>query len=191
MARPKSEDKQNAILSAATAVFAERGLGAATSSVSAAAGVAEGTLFTYFKTKDDLLNALYRDIKLDLADAMMSAFPRKASVSARLRHVWDRYIDWGLANPVRHRVLKQLEVWNGLTAESKTAGLAPFAEIQRMAEDAVAQRAIQDLPQRFISAAMSALSDTVMTLVRDDPERADSYRNAGFAMLWAGIARKK
>jgi len=73
VARPKSEDKRNAILDAATRVFAERGLTAApTSEISKEAGVAEGTLFTYFKTKDDLMNALYREIKLELADAMMS-----------------------------------------------------------------------------------------------------------------------
>ena len=65
MARPKSEDKRNAILDAATRVFAERGLAAApTSEISRRAGVADGTLFTYFKTKDDLINALYREIKL-------------------------------------------------------------------------------------------------------------------------------
>src|ERR1700678_4708956 len=99
MARPKSEDKRNAILSAATEVFADRGLSAATSVISSVAGVAEGTLFTYFKTKDELINALYREIKLELADAMMSEFPRKKSVHTRLRHVWDGYVNWGVNNP--------------------------------------------------------------------------------------------
>src|SRR5712672_503691 len=72
MARLKSEDKRNSILSAATKVFAERGLAAPTVAITAVAGVAEGTLFTYFRTKDELVNALYREIKLELADAMMS-----------------------------------------------------------------------------------------------------------------------
>src|SRR5580700_3464724 len=99
MARPRSEDKRNAILDAATHVFAERGLTAApTSEISKQAGVAEGTLFTYFKTKDDLVNALYREIKLELADAMISGFPRKKSVRARLRHVWEGFVNWGVAN---------------------------------------------------------------------------------------------
>ena len=81
MARPKSEDKRNGILDAATHVFAERGLTAApTSEISEQAGVAEGTLFTYFNTKDGLINALCREIKLELADAMMSDFPRKKKV---------------------------------------------------------------------------------------------------------------
>src|ERR1700734_4159833 len=99
MARAKSEDKRNAILSAAATVFAERGLGAATAAISRAAGVAEGTLFTYFKTKDELVNALYCETKLELADAMMSDFPRRAGIRERLEHVWNRYLAWGIKNP--------------------------------------------------------------------------------------------
>src|ERR1700727_1823245 len=103
MARSKSEDKRNAILSAAIQVFAERGLAAPTSAVSQAAGVAEGTLFTYFSTKDELINALYREIKLELADAMMSDFPRRAGIRARFQHVWYRYLAWGIKNPGEHK----------------------------------------------------------------------------------------
>src|SRR5450755_3748035 len=119
MARSKSEDKRNAILSAATKVFAERGLGAPTSAISQAAGVAEGTLFTYFKTKDELINALYREIKLELADAMMSDFPRRVGIRDRLQHVWNHYLAWGVKNPSQHKVLQQMTVWSGLTKESK------------------------------------------------------------------------
>src|SRR5260221_8736983 len=111
MARPKSEDKRNAILEAATRLFAERGLTAApTSEISKQAGVAEGTLFTYFKTKDDLINALYREIKLELADAMMSDFPRKKNVRIKLRHVWDRYVNLCIANSEQPKALAQLQV---------------------------------------------------------------------------------
>lgn len=191
MAKPRSEDKRNAILAAATRVFAERGLAAPTSAITNTAGVAEGTLFTYFKTKDDLVNALYRDLKLELADAMMSGFPRKASVRNRLQHVWNHYVDWGVANPEQQRVLKQIQVWGGLTEESKLAGLVPFTEIQTMTEDAVAQRIYQDLPHPFIAATLSALAETAMDFIRRDPQQAEIYRTHGFEMLWCGIARKK
>ena len=58
MARPRSEDKQIALLEAATNVVAEQGLGAPTSLIAKRAGVAEGTLFRYFATKDELLTCL-------------------------------------------------------------------------------------------------------------------------------------
>ncbi|SRR5258708_1522652 len=190
MAKPKSEDKRNAILSAAIQIFAERGLGAPTMAITNAAGIAEGSLFTYFKTKDELINALYCELKLELADAMMSGFPRKQSVRHRLEHVWNGYVQWGASNRDRQKVLKQIQVWGGLTEESKQAGFAPFTEIQRMTEDAVAQRIYKDVPQALIQAALVALAEMTMEFMAREPQTAEMYRMAGFEMLWAGITRK-
>ena len=187
MARPKSEDKRKAILAAATEVFAARGLGAPTSAISSVAGIAEGTLFTYFKTKDDLVNALYQEIKLELADAMLSGFPREKSVRDRLRHVWDHYVAWGVANPLQQKVLSQLKFSGALSEEAKTAGSAPFAEIGEIAKDAAAQRMLQSFPQDFIAAAMGALAEITMEFVRQHPGEAQRYRRSGFDLLWRGI----
>jgi AcrR family transcriptional regulator len=192
VARPKSEDKRNAILDAATRVFAERGLTAApTSEISKQARIAEGTLFTYFKTKDDLINALYRVIKLELADAMMSGFPRKKSVRTRLRHVWDSYVNWGVANPEQRKVLAQLQVSGMLSKESIEAGSAPFVEIEYMTRDAIERHIFRvDLPIELISKMLGALAEATMDLIVLKPAMATKYRNGGFEIYWAGIARK-
>ena len=192
MARPKSEDKRNAILDAATRVFAERGLAdAPTSEISKQAGVAEGTLFTYFKTKDDLINALYREIKLELADAMMSGFPRKTSVRNRLRHVWDGFVNWGVANPQQRKVLAQLQVSGMLSKESFEAGSAPFVEMQDMIRDATEQHILRaELPIELISKVLAALAEATMDLIVLKPALANKYRNSGFEIYWAGIARQ-
>ena len=191
MARPKSEDKRNAILDGATRLFAERGLAAApTSEISERAGVAEGTLFTYFKTKDDLINALYREIKLELADAMMSDFPRKKNVRTRLRHVWDRYVNWGIANPRQRKVLAQLTVSEVLTKESKAAGGAPFVEFQTMIRDAIEQRVFRnDVPVELISKSLAALVEATIDLTVSNRSKAKQYRDSGFQMFWAGITK--
>jgi AcrR family transcriptional regulator len=191
VARPKSEDKRNAILDAATHLFAERGLTAApTSEISKQAGVAEGTLFTYFKTKDDLINALYREIKLELADAMMSDFPRKKNVGTKLRHVWDRYVKWGIANPKERKVLAQLQVSEVLTKESRDAGSAPFVEFQAMIRDAIEQRVFRnDVPVELISKSLTALVEATIDLTVAKPSKAQDYRKSGFQMFWAGITK--
>jgi AcrR family transcriptional regulator len=182
VARPKSEDKKNAILNAATRLFAKRGLAAApTSEISERAGVAEGTLFTYFATKDDLINSLYREIKLELADAMMSDFPRKKNVRTRLRHVWDRYVNWGIANPKQRKVLAQLQVSEALTKESKDAGSAPFVEFQAMIRDAIEQRIFRnDLPEELISKSLAALVEATIDLTASNPPKA---KTTGIAAL--------
>jgi AcrR family transcriptional regulator len=192
MARPKSELKRDAILNAAIHIFAERGLAAApTSEISKQAGVAEGTLFTYFRTKDDLINALYQEIKLELAGTMMAGFPHKKSVRARLRHVWDSYVNWGVTNPEQRRVLAQLQVSGMLTKESIAAGSAPFVEIQNITRDAIEQHILRlDIPLELISKMLGALAEAIMDLIISKPAMAKKYRNGGFEIYWAGISRK-
>ena len=61
--KPKNDQdqqqRQDEILTAAVSVFSEKGYaGATTSEVAKAAGVAEGTIFRYFKTKKALLSAI-------------------------------------------------------------------------------------------------------------------------------------
>jgi len=192
VARPKSEDKRNAILDAATRLFAERGLAAApTSEISKLAGVAEGTLFTYFETKDELINSLYRELKLELADAMMSDFPRKKNVRTRLQHVWDRYVRWGIANPRQRKVLGQLTVSEVLSKESREAGSAPFVEFQTMIRDGIEGRVFRnDLPVELISKSLGALVEATIDLTVSNPSKAAKYRDSGFQMFWAGITRR-
>lgn len=71
MARPKSEDKKQALLEAATQAIAQSGIAASTAVIARNAGVAEGTLFRYFATKDELINTLYLHLKQDLCQSMI------------------------------------------------------------------------------------------------------------------------
>jgi AcrR family transcriptional regulator len=190
LARPRSSDKRKAILSAATRIFAERGLSAPTSAISILAGVAEGTLFTYFANKVDLLNVLYREIKLELADAMMTGFPRKKSVRTKLHHIWNCYTTWGVSHPDQCKVLSQLQLSDSLTPDSQKAGSAPFVEIETMAQDAVKQRVLQDIPQEFLSATMEASAQTTMAFMATHPTSADKFQTLGFEMFWRAISKK-
>src|SRR5580704_9350413 len=187
MARPKSDDKRDAILAAATSVFADGGLSAPTSAVSKAAGVAEGTLFTYFPTKDDLLNALYRQIKLELAEVLMSGFARKKDARAKLQHIWDAFMDWGVANPEQRRVLAQILVSGKLTNETKAVGAAPFAEVEAMGREAIARGTIRDFPLEFLIAMMEAMAQATIELMAANPSHAAKYRTYGFEALWNGL----
>jgi AcrR family transcriptional regulator len=189
LARPKSDDKRSAILSAASHIFAERGLSAPTSAISNQAGVAEGTLFTYFKNKEELLNELYKVIKHELAEAMMSGFPRDKSVRLRLHHIWNRYTTWGITHPDHRKVLSQLQLSDSVTLESKKAGSAPFVEIEAMSQDAVKQRLIQDIPLEFLSATMDASAQTTMAFMTAHPASSEKFQALGFNMFWRSISK--
>jgi TetR/AcrR family fatty acid metabolism transcriptional regulator len=59
-AAPPVIDKRTAILDAATAVFARRGFfGAQVADVAKAAGIAAGTVYLYFRSKDEILTSIF------------------------------------------------------------------------------------------------------------------------------------
>ncbi len=93
----------------------------------------------------------------------MSGFPRKKSVRARLRHVWDGYVNWGVTNPEERRVLAQLQVSGMILKESIEAGSAPFVEMQNVIRDAIEQHILRaDLPIELISKIMAASAEAAM-----------------------------
>jgi len=122
VARPRSPDKQEAILAAAARALAEDGASATTARIARLAGVAEGTVFTYFDSKDALLNALYLDLKAGMRDAMMTGFPEQASAEQAMRHAWNGYVSWGVANPDGRRALQQLIVSGRIDDAHRAAG---------------------------------------------------------------------
>ncbi|WP_394790616.1 TetR/AcrR family transcriptional regulator [Rhodoferax sp.] len=191
MARPRSEDKHAAILDAAIQVIAERGLSATpTSAISKAAGVAEGTLFTYFKTKDALVNALYLEIKREMAEAMMGGFPHHAAIRQQLQYVWDCFVRWGVAEQAKKQVMDQLKTSIHITDETRTVAAAPFAVVERVFRESIANRVLRDYPVHFIWACMASLAETTMDHMAREPDAAANYQRAGFEVLWNGIANR-
>src|SRR5438094_2445910 len=71
---PASAPKRDAILRAATDVFADRGFfNAQVADVARAAGIAAGTVYLYFRSKDDLLVSIFeRTMREALADGQQA-----------------------------------------------------------------------------------------------------------------------
>lgn len=133
MARPKSEDKKQALLEAATAAFAQSGIAASTALIARNAGVAEGTLFRYFATKDDLLNALYLHLKQDLCQTMLANLDRTITEpKEHTRNIWNSYVDWGIRNPLAHAAIRQIGVSEKLNAETEQAVKDMFPELHEL-----------------------------------------------------------
>jgi AcrR family transcriptional regulator len=188
VARPRSEDKRDAILTAATELVATQGLGAATAKIAKQAGVAEGTLFIYFANKDDLLNQLYLEIKADLRAAMMADYPTDQGLAERSRHAWDRYIDWAGAFPSKRKAMVQLAVSDRITDASKEIGRRSFREIEALLQESFAAGALKDQPMAFGAAIMEALADTAMGFIAREPDRAAHYKRIGFEAFWRAIS---
>ncbi|TLY52334.1 MAG: TetR/AcrR family transcriptional regulator [Gammaproteobacteria bacterium] len=189
MARPLSEEKREAILAAAAELIATSGTGASTASIAKAAGVAEGTLFTYFATKDDLLNQLFLEIETNLAQTMMAAYPAKGGSRERIRHLWDRLIAWGAANPTWRKVLRQLKVSGRITAESRRRSNALFRESRELVEQSMAGHVDPERMSFYIDTVLIGLADMTIDAMAASPKKQHEHlKQAGFDLYWKGTA---
>ncbi len=86
--RRRGGDKRERILDAAVRVFASNGFHATrVSEVAKAAGVADGTIYLYFKSKDELLISLFEDRVEKLLAYLADELPKLEGAQHRLRRV--------------------------------------------------------------------------------------------------------
>lgn len=184
MARPKDEEKRNAIMAAATRVIVTRGLSAPTAVIAQEAGVANGSLFTYFETKVDLFNQLYLELKAGMASAALEGLPAKAGLREQLFHIWSNWMRWAAAHPEKRRALAQLAVSDEITPESRAEGHKAMAPIGALLERIRADGPMHNAPMAFVVAIMNSVADATMDFMIQDPSHAGKHCEVGFDALW-------
>lgn len=187
MARKKSEDKRIGLLEAAAKAVAENGVGATTAQIAKAAGVAEGSLFTYFETKDALLNELYMALKTEMLAVFMDGYPAQNGVEERARHIWNANLSWGLTHPARRKAMLQLSVSDKVTAENKRRGNELFGVVNATLRECITNPMLASLPLSFTGALLVSLADTTTEFILADPENGENYGVAGFEAFWNAI----
>lgn len=183
MARPKSDDKKNAILSAATKVIAAEGLGASTARIAQEAGVASGTLFTYFPTKAHLLNQLYLELKTEMAAGAFDPTLRDADVWARMELLWDRWIRWAVLSPEKRRTLAHLAVSDEITDQSREKGYTIMAEFAAVVDQCRRAGSLRDAPLDLVSDLMTAQGEACIDYIVRHPDTLETCRTTTFSAL--------
>lgn len=188
MAKPRSDEKRMAILSAALHTIAAQGPGAATAVIARAAGVSNGSLFTYFETKAALLNHLYLELKAEMAAAALNGLPADQELREQLLHMWVHWLHWATSCPDKRRTLAHLDVSDEITAESRETAHGMMAGVAQLLERSREHGPMRAVPLVFLLALLSALADTTTDFIIRDPEHAEHHREAGFDALWRMIA---
>ena len=188
MPRPKSDDKRTAILEAATRIIVAQGLGAPTAGIAKEAGVANGSLFTYFETKADLFNHLYLELKSEVASAAMKDLHQGSELRNQFFHIWQNWTAWAVTFPEKRRALAQLSVSDEITPETRTAGHKTMAVIAELLEQIRANGPMRKVPMVFVAGIMNSLAEATMDFMTQDPANARKHCKVGFEALWRIVA---
>ena len=117
---PEHADRRASILDAALACFVERGFhGTAIPQIADKAGIAAGTIYHYFDSKEALVNALYRGWKTTVAQRVLAAFPQGAPVREQFRVMWNEMVGFATAEPTAFAFIELHNHASYLDAESQ------------------------------------------------------------------------
>jgi TetR/AcrR family fatty acid metabolism transcriptional regulator len=175
--------KRERILDAAIRVFAAEGFyNAKVSQIAQAAGVADGTIYLYFKSKDDLLISLFED-RMELVNAnLRTALAREESAVDRLKRVVRLHLE--LVEQNRHLAEVITVELRQSSKFIKEYANPKFAEFLRLIAGAVAEGQAKgelrsDLDPPIIARALfGALDEIALAWLVKGKDRIDLTRAA-------------
>jgi AcrR family transcriptional regulator len=184
MPRPKSDDKRSSILEAATRIIVTQGLSAPTAGIAKEAGVANGSLFTYFETKTDLFDQLYLELKTEMASTAMKGLPIGAEPREQLWNLWQRWMNWAVAYPEKRRALAQLSVSDEISPETRAASHKTMAGVAGLLEHLRSSGPMRKAPMGFVVAIMNSVAEATIDFMTQDSSHARKHCKEGFEALW-------
>ena len=95
----KKKDKKEHIVSTSLALFTKQGFyNTTTAQIARESGIATGTLFTYFSTKEELIDQIYSDCLNEIVNLSDEAAKSTESCYEQINHLTRQYIEWALLN---------------------------------------------------------------------------------------------
>jgi TetR/AcrR family fatty acid metabolism transcriptional regulator len=163
----RDPDKPQQIIEAAVRVFARKGYyNSRVSDIAREAGIAAGTIYLYFKTKDDILVTLFRDKMADFVGALRKAIAGEADAASKIRRLVSLHFRILEESPDLAEVV-QVELRQGQKffrgASSQEIG-AYFALIGSVLEEGVAEgRFRSGLPVKVATKILFGAMDQMAT----------------------------
>lgn len=164
-------EKRELILRAALELFAEQGFrGTSTAQIAKQAGVATGTLFHHFASKEELINTLYRDIKTDMAERLLHSIEGDDPPREKMRLVWFEVIAWALENRAEYQFKKHCEASPDISEQLRQECEAKFVAIFTLFTQAAENGLLKDLPIDLLMNLMAGTMDGFINYLEKHPE---------------------
>jgi TetR/AcrR family transcriptional regulator, fatty acid metabolism regulator protein len=177
-------DKRERILSAAVRVFAKNGFHATrVSDVAKAAGVADGTIYLYFKSKDELLVSLFEDRLAKLLSYVEQEVPKQPDAAAKLRRIIELQLgllegERELAEVITVIIRQSSKLLKEFAAPKFASYLDVIAQV--VAEGQARGEFRRDLPASLVArATFGALDGIALTWALGKAEKGALGRAAG------------
>lgn len=187
--RTKDESKITAIYKATLSLVKERGLAGITmSDISRAASLATGTLYIYFKNKDELIKALFVECRTESATRYFAGLEPAAPFEVRLKQVFVNIIQYKTAHFDVSAFLEQLyhSPFVCMTdIGKKQKALSPLFQL---IGEGISEKKIKDVePDMVVSFLFGVVNEMVKKAYFSKKRISSDYIDQLYTMFFDGI----
>lgn len=188
------QPKREQLLRTALELFAANGLAVPTAKIAAAAGVANGTLFNYFPSKQDLIDSLYLDITREITGLFLGNGAQSAETLREASFlIWRSFVAWALAHPLKQRVKSLLLNANALSPEALKQSESLLRPLKERLEAGIKHgEFIPGLSLDYLQQIKGALLAVCITEAQARSLKGKALEKhvaTGFEVYWRGVAR--
>jgi TetR/AcrR family transcriptional regulator, repressor of fatR-cypB operon len=146
----KTSDKRREVMQAALELIAEQGFhGAPMAEIAEKAGVAAGTIYRYFESKEVLITELHRELEEGIMAVLQKGYPAGRSLRERFLYLNRELLRYFITNPLHFRYMEQyFNSPYGITMHrDRLLGKSEHSDIlKEIFEEGISQKILKKLP---------------------------------------------
>lgn len=189
--RTKDEKKLASIFDATVSLTAKVGIGGLKMSLIAReAEVAAGTIYLYYKNKQDLLNAVYTKLKTEGFFSVIGKIEH-LPIEVQVFRLWEVAFEYLVANPDKSIFIEQFELSPMISPENKTLEVDTMSYLNKTLDEAKKKGIVKPIDnQIIISMIMGFLKNLSTKSNNDIVEATQEVKHLCYSMCWDAIHEK-
>lgn len=187
--------KRRMLIEAAIELFGANGFwNTSTASVAKHAGVATGTLFNYFASKEELIREVLVYLKREMISSASAGFDQNADLRDQLELLWYNGLKWGMSNWTRFHLMEQIRVSERISKSDLDAVGEPYKDMMSLFTHGVVSGRLQPLAPELIAELMFRQAQAVAEYLLWSEDLSEAEHNAhfqtSFDVFWNGITKQ-
>lgn len=181
-------DNKLKIINTALRLFTQDGFhGTTTASIAKEAGISNGTLFHYFKTKEELINYLYLFSKSEFRNSLCENYSESFANKSTFKKLWYSCIEWYLQNKEKVCFLSMYSNSPYIDALSKEEASRNFDFLLELIDKGIEEEILINAPKELILNTFYASILAIYKFVNNQSSDIDKNINIAFNMWWKSV----
>jgi len=184
-------DKKTLIMQSTLKLITENGFHATpVSMIANDSGVAAGTIYRYFKNKEDIINELYTYVKIDFNNAILKGMYQDISIREEYYLKWRNMVDYYMNNPLEAKFMQQYAASPYINGDVVKSSLEKYSHLRDLHKRAVKFSIIKDISYEAIAIVMLGTVNELYRINNLKMFKVDErITDEVFQIFWDGIKK--